>query len=118
MRSIIFALAAVCAFAAITAPAAARESDHQGIRVVYRDLDINTERGADRLLRRINRAAERVCGYDRHYIALAVRQEYRHCIRDATDSAVAKTNNASVLARYQERTGRTPQTTIAFLDRS
>jgi UrcA family protein len=112
-RSIAIALAALPALALLSTPAMASEhgARHE-VRISYADLDLTTQRGADRLLRRVHRAARVACGVSYGKISLLERQQVRACMVEAADRAVAQIDSPAVLARYIERTGRDPRLSI------
>ena len=76
------------------------------ITVSFRDLDLSTIAGATTLYRRIQRAANQVCGY--HGADLIEQSLWRACYRSATDDAVRKVNNPLLTAVH---TGHTPEMT-------
>jgi UrcA family protein len=120
-RSIMFAIASACAFAALSAPASARDhhaSPYQE-RVSYADLDLSTSEGADQLLDRVNLAARNVCGMTHGRTTLSQRIAVRECAQAAADRAVARLGNPTVVARYFDRTGRSPPSiAVASANRS
>jgi UrcA family protein len=110
LRTIMFAIASACALAAFSAPASASTFEDSYVsheRVSYADLDLSTQKGADRLLHRIRTAAKHVCRGP-GVMPATMSREVRKCMTDATDAAVASLNNDIVLALYFERTGRNP----------
>lgn len=100
-------LAAVVALTAITGFAlpATAETRTEQVAVSYHDLDLTTESGAEQMLVRIERAAERACSalYPGR-LSLTERRERRRCAQEALEVAVATLNAPMVLARYQEQT--------------
>ena len=90
------ALVAICLLGVATASA-----DPGGTRsteVSFRDLDLNTQSGAARLYRRIQGAAQRVCGYE---ATLSQAQTiWQHCVLPTVDAAVAKVNNPLLTALH------------------
>ena len=90
-----FALVAFCLFS-VVATAWADPSGTRSTEVSFRDLDLNTQSGAAKLYRRIQGAAQRVCGYEP---TLAQAQSiWQHCVLPTIDAAVAKVNNPQITA--------------------
>jgi UrcA family protein len=82
----------LCAFAAALlcatwASAAAAQGKPLSVTVKYRDLDLKSPAGAQRLLRRIKFAAEHVCG-EAMIVDLAQRDDLRRCRDEAVERAV------------------------------
>jgi UrcA family protein len=100
IRSIIISLAATIAVGALAQPAAAQ--DRRGSAAVqYEDLDLSRERGAEILLRRLENAAQRVCGNAHHRrISLADRAAFGRCVDATLDAAVASVDEPLVSQRY------------------
>ena len=95
-------LALACAALAIglAAPAHAGEFTGPDITVTYADLDIDTEQGASRLLKRLERAATRVCApLDNG--SMGSRANADDCRRQLTVVAVRKVNHPMLLAVFQ-----------------
>lgn len=114
MRRTLTALVAAIAFAAFASPAAAAEYAPQSAVISYADLDLATERGANSMLRRINRAARDVCGMDTGAtLSLGERREARACVRETVEQTVASMAQPVVTALYVERTGRQPAMVLA-----
>ncbi len=101
---------------AIAAPAAAEpmshDSEQKSVRVNYDDLNMSSERDANRLLNRIRRAARNVCDRPTTMRAGEMR-EYRACVSETTDTAVADIASPVLTARHIERGGNVP-VTLAF----
>jgi UrcA family protein len=113
-KSIASALAAVSAIAAIATPAAAEtQRDEVSVRVSYRGLDLTTERGANRLLNRIENAAERACGSNEGRLTLAERRAARACEAEAMQRTVASLNDTMVTRQYLARGGELPNIDVA-----
>lgn len=100
-RTLHAALASAIALA-LAAPAFAQnETTQEQQRVVtYGDLDTNRAAGADALIRRIDNAAEQVCGSNDG--RTNTRQAYinRACEVETTENGVNDTGNPVVIARY------------------
>ena len=91
-----FALVAICLLGVATAWA--DPSRTRSTEVSFRDLDMNTQAGAAKLYRRIQGAAQRVCGYEP---TLAQAQSiWQHCVLPTIDAAVAKVNNPQLTALH------------------
>ncbi len=91
-RSIQLVAATAVGIAALaTTPAHARidESEPRTITVNVQDLDLATPRGQDTLRRRIKWAADVVCGSP-NTRDLRLLSEYRNCVNDATNGALAQ----------------------------
>lgn len=69
----------------------------RSITVHFEDLNINNARGAARLYRRIESAAQDVCGGNlasQRWLALSSR--YATCVRDAITTAIARVDRPAV----------------------
>jgi UrcA family protein len=64
-------------------------NEARSITVNLRDLDLATPRGQHALRRRIKWAADLVCG-GRDFISLQLVSEYRNCVNEATNGALAQ----------------------------
>lgn len=97
-RSAYFAFASVVAL--IATPVAFAQSYPESRVVTYGELNLNTEAGADTLIRRINNAAEDVCG--RHDGRRPARQAIsdRNCEYETTEDGVDQVDHPMVQARY------------------
>ena len=91
------ALAAPSAFADTQAPAA--------VTVRTDDLDLGNERGAARMLRRLERAAEQVCGRDIADRYPSQRDEYRACREATLQASVRQLGAGEVSDLYGARYG-------------
>jgi UrcA family protein len=82
--------AVVCVVAMFTAGAhAVSFGDPPAVKVGYNDLNLTTPQGKDALLRRIQRAADLVCGKpDARELALST--SYRNCVTNATNVALSQ----------------------------
>ncbi len=73
--------AALAASAMLAAPVSAAEGESVAVR--YADLDLSTQEGQSALERRLNHAAEQVCGIDRRTSGMALpSMEARRCYRE------------------------------------
>lgn len=79
------------------ATAAVAQPDVRSMRVVFKDLDLRTPAGAQRLLRRFDYAADAVCG-DNSVHELAEREQFRACRREAFERAVRELDSPMVSA--------------------
>lgn len=103
--------------AALAVPSFAQETNYDRTTrnevrrevVTYGDLNLNTEYGADQLLRRISTAASHVCGDRMGPRALDEHRFTRNCIGTAEEDAVYEVGHPLVMARYY---GRTPEVII------
>ncbi len=74
--------AALAASAMIATPAVAGNAEENSVPVRYSDLNLATQDGQRALERRLNRAAEKVCGIDRRTSGMALpSSEARSCYR-------------------------------------
>ncbi|MEQ1820232.1 MAG: UrcA family protein [Terricaulis sp.] len=92
-----FATAIGLAFAA---PAFAQSQPEERV-VTYGDLNLNSAAGADALIRRIDNAAEQVCGVNDGRTNTRQAQINRACETETTDNGVYDTNHPVVIARYE-----------------
>ncbi|HYD72467.1 MAG TPA: UrcA family protein [Candidatus Binatia bacterium] len=100
-RSLMLALASAIALGfAAAAPAAAAE---RAQRVTYAELDLDAGAGVDSLLRRIENAAQYMCGDRSGPMPLHQRMAVRRCVRDKSAQAVADVNHSNVTARFYNR---------------
>ncbi len=79
--------AAFTAGAMIATPALAQSDALQSVPVQYSDLDLSTDEGQAALERRLDRAAQKVCGIDRRTSGHALPSaEARGCYREVSES--------------------------------
>ncbi len=90
------ALGSAAALLAASAPAMA---DVKTKQVQYRDLDLSSAAGQQRLATRIKSAVKSVCG-DPRALTLAEKQDLARCQREALESAMPKAERT--IARYKE----------------
>jgi UrcA family protein len=83
-----------------------------GIKVTFRDLNLDTLAGAQTLHGRIAAAARQVCGYEG--ADLIERAIWKSCYRGAIDDAVSKVNSPLLTAVH---TGRAVPATVAMLSK-
>jgi UrcA family protein len=83
--------------------AAAGSDSAPQLTVRYADLDLNTEDGAAKLLRRINFAATRVCPEASHDLRLAALA--RECRAAATARAVEQVHSVRLTALHATKAG-------------
>jgi UrcA family protein len=92
------ALAAALLLTAAAAPTAFADTESLSMRVQYGDLDLTRQAGIDRLVSRLNWAAEMVCPS----IAIGrfrLSDQARDCRREAIRKAVADIGSAELAAR-------------------
>jgi UrcA family protein len=94
-----YALIAICLLGVATAWA--DPSETRSTEVSFRDLDLNTPSGAAKLYRRIQGAAQRVCGYEATLVK--AQSIWQHCVLPTVDAAVAKVNNPLLTALHTGR---------------
>jgi UrcA family protein len=80
--------------------AVAQEAPQQAVEVNFGDLNLTTDRGADRALHRIRRAAEDVCDVTTARLSAEDRIAARACVRDAMGRAVDELGNPQVAAKF------------------
>jgi UrcA family protein len=90
-----------------TAPALAQQGESEV--VYYGDLDLWAEDGADAMVRRLQRAAGRVCGGTEASAPVAQQADVRGCEFETTEYAIEDLAHPMVTARYY---GRTPEVII------
>ena len=96
---------ATVAVIAFSAPAIASADDLKGRseKVVYSDLNVVKENGAEALYRRLQQASKRVCGVQSIQNAGGIRMvaEQRDCYQSALTEAVAKIDNPTLTAIHE-----------------
>jgi UrcA family protein len=98
-----------------TAVAGKAESDLPTQAVRYGDLDLTSAAGTKVLYRRIQGAAEQVCGGPttaRGDFAATRNARIRACIAQATERAVTDVRSAALTDLHEARTGRSPLTLL------
>jgi UrcA family protein len=96
------ALALGLSVVAASSGALAQDAAPRSVTVSVRDLDLQTPGGAARLMRRLEHAADTVCG-DRFVIDLSQRRQFRSCRQAAVGRAV-RDANAPMLSALAQRT--------------
>ena len=96
MNRILIAAAATVALALAATPASAQ--DRYEVRIVYGDLDLSTQAGADRMFARIESAARNTCAVGG--VTRRARNEERACVTDFTRRALAELNRAAPQRAY------------------
>jgi UrcA family protein len=74
-------------------------------RVHFRDLNIDRPEGAAVLYRRIERAAERVCGEPQLTGSYVISPFWRGCVTQAVEQAVATVDRPALTAYHREHAG-------------
>ena len=96
---------ATVAVIAFSAPAIASADDLKGRseKVVYSDLNVVKENGAEALYRRLQQASKRVCGVQSIQNAGGIRMvaEQRDCYQSALNEAVAKIDSPTLTAIHE-----------------
>jgi UrcA family protein len=83
-------MAVMCVAATLNASAhAVVLDDPSTLKVNYGDLNLATQRGKDALVRRIQRAADVVCGAP-NARELVLSASYRDCVTNATNGALSQ----------------------------
>jgi UrcA family protein len=97
---------------ALSVPASADTSDIPAVTVKFSDLDIARRAGATKLYSRIQEAANAVCStYDRS--GLTAQANFKVCVSDAIDRAVAKVESPALNTVYRAKTGAVIPTRLA-----
>jgi UrcA family protein len=106
----LFATAACAAalFFAAAAPASAQSQVESRV-VAFGDLDLDSPEGADVLIRRIQMAADVVCGDRPGPQGIAERYNIRGCEIQTTEYAINDVGHPMVLGRYY---GHTPEVVV------
>lgn len=97
-RPLLLAAALACALAA---PAFAGEA--RSILVQRADLNLQSEAGAEAMLGRLERAAERACGVTTARVDLETHNRGRACVEETMANAVGSLNAPLVTALYEDR---------------
>lgn len=87
MKTIALAIAALLPLSAVATPALAAPAA-KSVVVHYGDLDLASDQGRDKLDRRINYAAEKICGSNKDYRELSVKAKAKVC----RNETIARTN--------------------------
>lgn len=90
----------VAAAAGAPVERAARSAD-----VHFADLNLDRAGGAASLYQRLSVAADRVCSSRAFTGLYYTYSEYRSCVADALQQAVARVNHPALTAYYQQQTG-------------
>lgn len=112
MRRTFIAFLSACSFAVMAAAPAAASELHQSV-VRYADLNLESGLGQDRLLNRIERAADGICFARTGPMTLRERQSIRECKAAVMRRAVADVGNAGVAQRFAARGGELPAIIVA-----
>ncbi|HEX5007956.1 MAG TPA: UrcA family protein [Hyphomonadaceae bacterium] len=93
--------------AAILTPAAVAQSPLQpaSIEVSHADLDLTAKAGAQTLLKRMQTAAQRICGQRPSPRQIQATVRHEACTREAMNSAVAALDVPTVTALFAGKTG-------------
>jgi UrcA family protein len=82
-------------------PAAAQSVETESVRVSYADINLESDAGAERFLRRLERAANQVCGAGiGRRMTLQEHREIRKCRSGALEQAVADLGHYNVTSRF------------------
>jgi len=103
-------IAAACVTAlALAAPAPAAAQWRESRVVTFGDLNLNSADDADVLIRRIEHAADVVCGDRPGPQSIAERDSVRGCEVETTEYAINEVGHPMVLGRYY---GHTPEVVV------
>ena len=107
MSRIFKTAAALILAAAVLAPAAAAQSPFQtgSITVSHADLDLSARAGAQTLLKRMQTAANRICGQRPSPRQIAATVRHTACTSSAMKSAVEALNIPTVTALFHGQAG-------------
>ena len=99
----VIATVAVVAFSVPAIASADEELQGRSEKVVYSDLNVVKEAGAQALYRRLQQASKRVCGVESVQSAGGIRilSEQRDCYQDAMNKAVARIDNSVLTAIHE-----------------
>jgi UrcA family protein len=100
----LFPFAAAFAFSIGFSTANASEAVTAAASVTYGDLNLEDPAGAAKLYRRIQSAAERVCGPSGLINSALVNPAWRDCVADAVDEAVEAVDSAALSAYHAVKT--------------
>ncbi len=103
MRLSVFLFAGLMLLTA--APAFAQVETPAAVTVRADDLDLSTAQGAQRMLRRLERAADRVCGLSIANSFPSQRDEFRSCRAATIATSVNQLGAPEVSAQFAERYG-------------
>jgi UrcA family protein len=88
MKTVMMAVMCVAATFNVSAHTVSID-DPRTVKVGYDDLNLTSQRGKDVLIRRIQRAADLVCGApDARSLVMAA--SYRNCVTNATNGALSQ----------------------------
>lgn len=112
-RSLAFAIAAAIAMS-VSAPALARTPAAPSTAAVqYADLNVNSEAGAETLLRRIRTAARDVCDVRPGHTSLTIRMSRRACVQETMNRTITELNMPMVTIAHLEHGGRISRVSVA-----
>ena len=105
MSYVLKALIASLAVASVSLTAHSKEPIVNHVMVSYAELDLSKERGADQMLRRLDRAASQACGGKPALgpLDLSTRSIYKACVHGALVQAIADLNHPMVSQMYAKR---------------
>jgi UrcA family protein len=98
-------LAAAPLLATGPARASIPDTETRSVTLRFDPRDLNTDKGADRLLSRISGAATKVCDEGGSMLQLIESSAYRVCRHEAIARAVADVNRPTVTAAYNRHFG-------------
>ena len=101
IKAALLLLAGAWQCGALAAPAASTATNVEQITVHFGDLNIDQTTGAVVLYRRIRHAAERVCGEREVPGSRVVSLDWRRCVADSIDRAVASLDRPALTAYHR-----------------
>jgi UrcA family protein len=100
LTSVLLSAVIGCGLAAPASAKADAQLESHSRKVWVGDLNLSSETGAREAIRRINRAADRVC---RDASIVQHQTRYRQCVRHAVKQAVSDTHSAVVTSLHENR---------------
>jgi UrcA family protein len=109
LRSSTLVLLAGLAYTIDSAPVSAASPEYTtlSVKVSFADLDLSTNAGAATLYKRIQIAANQVCGSYNERRGMKFYQDWKTCRSQAVANAVAKVDRPTLTAVHSNKTGAT-----------
>lgn len=104
-RTVCFATVCTMAALSLTPSAHAAPPAPESVTVRYGDLNLANTHGADLMLRRVKRAADRVCGRDVAFQYRAELRRFKECRQASIAATVVELDAPVVSAQYIARYG-------------
>ncbi len=100
----VLATVGLIAFGQLSAAQAQSPGNGRHTTVLFGDLNIHSQQGAQVLLGRLTMAARSVCGPEPMFFDLSLRQFYNACRKNALDDAVAAVGSPELVEAYRGNT--------------